>query len=66
MRWLFPSRTPFIPGKCYASLYRYTAVPTLLCPPFPHQAHLFPSQLPPSSPTKAPITSPNLNFFVPL
>ena len=29
MRWLFPSRTPFIPSKCYASLYRNTTAPTI-------------------------------------
>ena len=26
---LFPSRTPFIPTKCIASLYRYTTAPTI-------------------------------------
>ena len=29
MRWLFPSRTPFTPSQCYASLYRYTTAPTI-------------------------------------
>ena len=35
MRWLFPSRTPFIPTKCYASLYRYTTTLSHLCASFP-------------------------------
>lgn len=29
MQWLFPSCMPFIPSKCYASLYRYTTAPTI-------------------------------------
>ena len=35
MRWLFPSRAPFIPSKCYASLYRYTTAPTIFALHFP-------------------------------
>ena len=65
MRELFPSRTPFIPSKCYASLYRYTTTLSHLCPPFPHQADLFPVQLPPSSPGKAPISPKRMKFFLP-
>ena len=41
MQWLFPFCTPFIPSKCYASLYRYTTTPSHLCASFPREiAHL--------------------------
>ena len=35
MRELFPSRAPFIPSKCYASLYRNTTAPTIFALHFP-------------------------------
>ena len=35
MRELFPSRAPFIPRKCCASLYRHTAASCPIHPSFP-------------------------------
>ena len=63
MRWLFPSRTPFIPSKCYASLYRYTTVPSPIPPSFPRQVHLFSAQASPSPPIEATFLRMNLKFF---
>ena len=64
MRWLFPSRTPFIPAKYYASLYRYTTAPSHLCALFPPPSAPLPRSIPSFfSHESTPLPQESENFF---